>query len=371
MPSLASLPPDQYVDVLNRLPADLDLTALARQTKAIERGRVLRDGALLLRLALARGPGGLSLSQTAAWASLLGLTEMSDPAIKYRLDKAEGFLNALIERQLAGNTARRPVRWPGRVLRIADGTAISKPASKGTDWRVHGVYDLGRGGFSHLELTDAHGAEGLCRGAPVPGEVRIADRNYARLGDLREFLREAGSQADFIVRLRWRSLVLHGSDGTRFDLFAHLRGLPAGTMPHEIAVHARDAGRAEAGPLALRLILRRKPPEAVEAERKRLRQRASRKQERLDPRSLEAAEFVMLATSLDAAYTAEDIFDAYRLRWQVELAIKRMKSLIHIDELPTHTPAASRSWLLSHLLLAVLTGDMTQDLLESFPCGPG
>jgi hypothetical protein len=371
MPSPASLPPDQYVDVLNRLPADLNLNDLARQTKAIERGRVLDDGALLLRLLLARGPGGLSLNQTAAWASILGLTEMSDPAIKYRLDKAVGFLNALVERQLAGNTTRRPIRWPGRILRLADGSSISKPGSKGTDWRVHCVYDLGRGGFSHLALTDSHGAEGLCRGAPVPGEVRIADRNYARLKDLREFLRQGNGLADFIVRLRWRSLILYWPDGTRFDLFEYLRGLPPGPAPHEIVIHARDSGRAEASlpPLPLRLIVLRKSPEATEAERKRLRQTASRKQSQLDPRSLEAAEFVMLATSLTEIYAAEDIIGAYRLRWQVELAIKRTKSLIHIDELPTRTPQASRSWLLSHVLLATLTDEMTQDLLDSFPCG--
>jgi hypothetical protein len=371
MPSPASLPPDQYVDVLNRLPADLNLNDLARQTKAIERGRVLDDGALLLRLLLARGPGGLSLNQTAAWASILGLTEMSDPAIKYRLDKAVGFLNALVERQLAGNTTRRPIRWPGRILRLADGSSISKPGSKGTDWRVHCVYDLGRGGFSHLDLTDSHGAEGLCRGAPVPGEVRIADRNYARLKDLREFLRQGNGLADFIVRLRWRSLILYWPDGTRFDLFEYLRGLPPGPAPHEIVIHARDSGRAEASlpPLPLRLIVLRKSPEATEAERKRLRQTASRKQSQLDPRSLEAAEFVMLATSLTEIYAAEDIIGAYRLRWQVELAIKRTKSLIHIDELPTRTPQASRSWLLSHVLLATLTDEMTQDLLDSFPCG--
>lgn len=371
MPSPASLPPDQYVDVLNRLPADLNLNDLARQTKAIERGRVLDDGALLLRLLLARGPGGLSLNQTAAWASILGLTEMSDPAIKYRLDKAVGFLNALVERQLAGNTTRRPIRWPGRILRLADGSSISKPGSKGTDWRVHCVYDLGRGGFSHLDLTDSHGAEGLCRGAPVPGEVRIADRNYARLKDLREFLRQGNGLADFIVRLRWRSLILCWPDGTRFDLFEYLRGLPPGPAPHEIVIHARDSGRAEASlpPLPLRLIVLRKSPAATEAERKRLRQTASRKQSQLDPRSLEAAEFVMLATSLTEIYAAEDIIGAYRLRWQVELAIKRTKSLIHIDELPTRTPQASRSWLLSHVLLATLTDEMTQDLLDSFPCG--
>ena len=367
MPTQASLPVDHFGEVLSRLPPDLDLDELARRTRAIERDRVIGSGALLLRLALARGPGGLSLSQTAAWATLLGLAAMSDPAIKYRLDKAVGFLDAILDRQLAANISHRPLRWPGRILRVADGTSISQPGSKGTDWRVHGVYDLGRGGFSHLELTDVHGAEALDRGAPVAGEIRIGDRNYARLEALRNFRRESAGKADFIVRLRWRSLALRRPDGDAFDLFEWLRGLPMDDVPREITVQATGKNDTDQPPLALRLIIRRKSPEATEAERKRLRQAAARRQKSLDPRSLEAAEFVILATSLAQHYRTGDIMAAYRLRWQIELAIKRMKSLERIDQLPTRTPNASRSWLLSHLLLAALSDDMTQELLDSFP----
>ena len=83
------------------MPADLDLDALALRTKAIERQRKIAEGASLLRLALARGPGGLSLSETAAWASMIGLAEMSDPAIKFRLDKAVEFLAEVMSAQLA------------------------------------------------------------------------------------------------------------------------------------------------------------------------------------------------------------------------------------------------------------------------------
>lgn len=72
-----SCAPDAYQDLLTRLPPDLDLDVLARSSKAIERGRRLSDGATLLRLALARGPGGLSLNQTAAWAALQGLPVLS------------------------------------------------------------------------------------------------------------------------------------------------------------------------------------------------------------------------------------------------------------------------------------------------------
>lgn len=57
---IASLSTDAYRDLLARLPPDLDLDVLARSSKAIQRGRALCDGTTLLRLALARGPGGLS-----------------------------------------------------------------------------------------------------------------------------------------------------------------------------------------------------------------------------------------------------------------------------------------------------------------------
>lgn len=86
--------PDHFPELLARLPADLDLDRLARETKAIQRRREVADGAGLLRIALARGPGGLSLRQTAAWASLLGIAELSSPGLKYRLNQATGFLAA-------------------------------------------------------------------------------------------------------------------------------------------------------------------------------------------------------------------------------------------------------------------------------------
>ena len=39
--------------------------------------------------------------------------------------------------------------------------------------------------FSHLEITDAHGAESLLHCAPVTNEVLIADRGYAKAKALR------------------------------------------------------------------------------------------------------------------------------------------------------------------------------------------
>ena len=362
----ASVLTDPFSEVLARLPAGVDLDRLALETKAIQRRREVVDGAALLRIALARGPGGMSLRQTAAWASMLGIAELSNPGVKYRLDQATEFLAALTERLLAAKVPGAELRWAGRSLRLADGSCVSKPGSTGTDWRVHGVFDLGRGGFSHLELTDKHGAEALERGAAHPGEIRIGDRNYARASVLRRFRAQSGEAADFIVRLGWNALQLSSPAGQSFDLIGYLQSLPPGSIPHQVNVCAVAGGAAPT--LALRLIVQRKPPEPAEATRLALRRAAVRRGKTLDPRSLIAAEFMILATSLpDSGYRADDVLAVYRLRWQIELAFKRLKSLLHIDQLPTRTERGSRSWLYAHLILALLCDDLSQDFLESSP----
>ncbi len=139
MQNAASVLTDQFTDLLKRLPADLDLNALALETKAIQRKREVADGASLLRLALAHGPGGLSPRQVSAWARLLGVGALSPPGGKYRVNQGAGFLSTLVERLLAAKEPGANLRWPGRTLRLADGSCIGKPGGKGTDWRVHGV----------------------------------------------------------------------------------------------------------------------------------------------------------------------------------------------------------------------------------------
>jgi hypothetical protein len=360
-----SVTSEPWREVLDRLPPELDLDALAFSSGALKRRREVGDGATLLRLAMARGPGGLSLNQTATWAAMQGLAQLSDPAVKYRLDQAVPFLKALLEQQLAERAGGATLRWPGRRLRVVDGTHISQPGSKGSDWLVHGGYDLGGGGFFHLELTDKYGAESLLRGAPIPGEVRLGDRNFATAKALHSFLAQSHNQADFLVRAGWKAFALSRADGADFDLIAHLQALPHDQQPHEVAVQATVDKTTH---LPLRLIILRFSPEETAKIRKRLRRRAQRDRKTLDPRTLVAAEFLILATSLPAdAYPADEVLAVYRLRWQIELAFKRLKSLLHIDRLPTRTAAASQSWLYAHLILAMVCDELSQDFLAVSP----
>jgi Transposase DDE domain len=368
MQNIASLHADEFPALLARLPPDLDLDQLAIEHKAIQRGRKIKSGTELLRLALAHGPGGMSLRDAAGWSGMLGLGSLSNPAVKYRLDNSVDFLDAVTDHLLAARSASQALHWPGRTIRVADGTCISKPGSKGTDLRVHGVYDLGAGGFSNLELTDVKGTETLTYGAPVAGEVRIGDRNYGRAKPWHRFLQDSGGRADLIVRIKWNGFHLTAQDGSAFDLIDHLATLPNDHLPHEIDVQALVQRGVT---MPIRLVILRKPPEAVEATRKTLRAQASRKQKVLDPRTLIAAEFLILGTSLSAEdYPAVEVLAAYRLRWQIELAFKRLKSLLHIDKLPARTDLGARSWLYPHLILALLCDGLIQVFLETFPSGP-
>jgi IS4 transposase len=81
---------------------------------------------------------------------------------------------------------------------------------------------------------------------------------------------------------------------------------------------------------------------------------------------------MMIVTSLDPrVYPAEMVLALYRRRWQIEIAFKRLKSLIHIDRLPAKNKGLARTWLYAHLVFALLIDKLAQHMLDSPPCEEG
>jgi hypothetical protein len=377
MQNLASPPDSDWLDLLSRLPPDLDLNQLARETVAIQRLRGITDAADLLRLGLARGPGGKSLKQTVAWAYISGIAELSAPSLSDRLHQSVAFFAALTSRLLTADRCIKPAVWRGRCLHLCDASTLSQRGSKGTDWRIHATYDLGSSRFSHLELTDGKGAEALTRAVCDDGGVMIADRGYAKAGEMAAFRAGSGDRSrDFIVRTGWNMLRLENPDGSPFDLIGVLRQMEQAPLPNplnepqEWTVKALYGRGKKIKRLPIRLMILPLPPEKAELARKKVKRSANKRQYKTDVRSDLAAGFMMLATSLPPDIPAKEICAVYRLRWQIELAFKRLKSLIKIDRLPTRTEAGSLSWLYPHLILALLSDDICQEILESPPSGP-
>jgi hypothetical protein len=349
---------DHWPSVVGHVSSLIDLEASARGHRALLRRRGVRRAADLLHLALLYGPGGLSLRGVASFATEAGIADLCDVSLLDRLRNSGDFLADVLDRLLADSRGDAPT--DGRLqLSLVDGSTVSLPGSNGSDWRLHARYEPARGRFTDLAITEASTAEALCCVAVRPGDVLVQDRGYARV---RNFTHAHANGADFVTRIGWRSVRLFDRSGQGFDLLAALPESGAPVVERQLRIGAGRAG------VPARLIIARKPPEATERQHQRLRRKASRKGHKTDPRTLKTAGFMMLLTSLspDRA-TAEEVVRLYRMRWQVELAFKRLKSLGGFAALQASDPRLARSWLLAHLIAAVLIEASLGEALDSPP----
>ncbi len=354
----------EFGKLLSRLPAGLDLDVSARDSGALIRRRGVKDATSLLRLALGYGVCGLSLRASSAWAEVSSIAKLSDVALLNRLRRSADWLGGIVAAILSERMAETMSALPERRVRLVDATTLSRPGSRKTDWRVHVGFRLGpRPRIEQLALSDGRGAESLERFECGPGDIVIGDGGYAKAKDL---ARLDADGAGFIVRTGWNAVRLRAPDGMPFDLFAMLATVPEdGIAEVRVAIALDRAGRRL---LPVRLVVRGKSADEAARARRRVR-RKSRNQGRTPKKeTLRAAGYIVLLTSLDdAGFPTGDVLDLYRLRWQIELVFKRLKSLIHLDQLPAKDPDLARCWIYAKIIAALLLEDMTEDFLDSPP----
>ena len=358
----AQLDSPAFAAIAARLPAALDLDMLAREHGALVRRRQIKSGRDLLHLALAYSGGTLSLRGTAAWAEVSGLAQLSDVAVLERLRGSSEFLRAVVGALLAERREAVLPSGPARRVRIVDATTLRGPG--GSEWRLHVDYDLAGQRLIGVELSEGRASERFGRFRFAPGDIALGDRIYAQGGDLQDI---TAAGADFLVRMGWNALRLRNADASKFDLFAALRQIAPGA--HAEAVVWIQPGRAKRDLMPVRLIMARHPGgAAVERNRRRARRQSAVHRKQIQPETLVAAEYMLLVTSLDAAsFPAADVLALYRLRWQVEIALKRRKSLMGFDALPAKDPELARSWIYAKLIAALLTEDLVRMVLDSPP----
>jgi hypothetical protein len=355
-----------WKQLLGRFGPLSELEASAKASGALVRRREIKSAEDLLRLALAYGPCGMSLRGVAAWAQTMGLGELSDVAALKRLRSSAAWLEQIVGSLLARRLSDQPMAG-GRVIRLVDSTTISERGSDRADWRLHYSYDPRAGRTIDCELTTAGTGEHLRRAKVKAGEIWLGDRNYAK-GDGLHHAVKAG--ADFLVRISWNSLALRTASGQPFELATRLEQLEGAEHAEWKAFAATANGRT----VPLRVVARRKPPEAIEREIKRITDKAARRGRTRrsgepDSRSLVTAQFTILATSLDEP--ADQLFELYALRWQIEIAFKRLKSLLQIDQLEAKDPELVRTCLLAHIIAALLIEDHADEALDSPPSALG
>lgn len=333
---------------------------MARELQAFQRARGIADPRALLRVMLIHLAEGCGLRETAARASLAGIAEVSDVALLKRLRAcgrwfewlAQGLRQAPELRSSAVPAAQGVLA--GRTLKVVDGSVVSEPGVTGSKWRLHYSISLPGLQCQEVHLGPSDDGETLRRFSVQSGDIFMADRGYAHPGGV-AYVKQHGG--DVIVRMNLVTLpLLEPQSGERLDILECVRDLKvgqAGSWPAAVAIKTKRGGQA-AEVVAGRLCAVRKSAAAIEKARNRVRRESQRNGTKLQPQTLEAAAYVLIFTTLPDQVAAEQIMEGYRLRWQIELEFKRLKSLIQLGHLKKHDAEAARSWLQGKLLVALL-----------------
>ena len=349
---------EEWAHLLTMLPDDFEQSCVNKL--AIERFREIRSASDLLRLCFAYGVCDLSLRQTAAWASTIGLAQLSNVAVLKRLRSAGDWLGHLVMQWFEQRGFAKDV--PAMQIRIIDGSTVSTPGRNAGDYRLHAAFDLAEMCLVDVELTDTKKGESLSRHAVWPDEVVLADRGYGKRPQIADTLSRG---AHVIVRIHFLTMPLETHQGKPIDALALLETLDE----HEIGdwpVYMRYKDQQ----YPMRLVAVKKSREAAE---KSIRQAKRKSQNnggrKPDPRSLKAAWYTYVLTDLTPdEVSAKHVLELYRLRWQIELAFKRIKSLLHLD-LRAKGVELARTYIFANILASLMIEEMSGNALSFFPWG--
>ena len=323
---------------------------------------------ILLRMLLIHLADGISLKQTCNIACQAGWVDVSDVSLLNRLRQSSEWFR-WFARELVSNhhcthiDLTRPQWLAGYRVKSIDATVVSEPGSTGTDWRVHYCLELFDLLCQQVVLTGPEQGETITNFQFTPNDLVVGDRAYCSKSAILSLTKQ---NVGWLFRYKRNSVSFLNADaeGKAFDLFGWLGQLAVGTASEQyVYVKGGDGVR-------VRLIGIRKNEQAVQHARKKYRAKMSRRQEPIHKQTEQLQDYILVVTSLtDPAIKASQVLQLYRLRWQIEIAFKRLKSLIGLGHLPKYDPKSCRAWLHGKLFIALLVDLIVEEARLFSPWG--
>lgn len=320
----------------------------ARELGALKRMRKFTNAEQLLRVLLIHLADGCSLRETAVRAKYGGVAVISDVALLKRLKASGEWLRWMAAQTMTNWVDKQPSLVFGNNLkiRVIDGTTVEEPGSTGSTWRIHYSICLPSLQCDEVYVTSPKEGESFKRFVVHPGDLFIADRGFSNRTGVHHVVSGGGN---VLIRMNLSTLPVMDSDGKPFPLLDHLRtlsGTKIGDWPVCIVQgESRITGRICA--------LKKNKAAAERAMRKAVKD-SHKKGHVTKPETIEAASYVFVFTTLDPAFSPTVVLEMYRGRWQIELAFKRLKSIMGLGHLKKTDVEAARAWIHGKLFVAFL-----------------
>lgn len=344
---------EELQSLLEYLPKNYE--ALAHEYKLLETqygNAKITTANELFRVLFVHVGAELPLRDTAALLACTGGPQISPNRIHKKLRKAGPFARALLTQMFDDREKVEPERWGGYEMIAVDASSVTCPGSKGTDARLHAAIRLSDLHIYDAVVTDESEGETLRRFYFIPGQLAIGDRCYANPAGVASV---CNCGADVLTRLNRGALPLYDDEKNGVDVVAWARAMHDGiAQERKVWVHAEtDCGDQW---FVGRLVGIRLPADKAKEAQQRIRKEQGTK---VTAESLEMAAYVLVFTTAEASrLSTEQVLEAYRLRWQVELLFKRWKSLGGVDRVPTSRKDTTIAWLSIKLLLGMLIDRM-------------
>lgn len=348
--------------LISFLPEDWE--QMAADAGALLRLRGFAGTGHLLRTLLIHLIDGVSLRQTVVHAKQMGIADISDVALLKRLNASGEWFRkmacSMLERSISENAIK--IIPKGYKVELVDATCISKPGSKGTDWRIHYGISLPSLECQTVIVTDASVGETFCNFESAPHRVLIGDRGYSNRPGIAHIVGKGG---DVIVRMNIGNLPLNTRNGKEFCLLSHLRTLKTREVG-EWKVEFSHENLVVSG----RVCAIKKSRVAAQLSRDKLLRQATKKQKTPQADTVESAGYIFVFTTLNSkVISAAKVLEMYRGRWQIELAFKRLKSLLELGSLPKKENQGAQAWIYGKLFAAMLVETLIKNAESLSPWG--
>lgn len=323
----------------------------AKETGALVRSRNISTPEELLRLNFLYQTSGDSYGLTSALTQISeNQVGLNKTAVQKRITNSAKWLKwILLHLCQEEKYLTEPPEWlKGYRVCLTDASDYSKQGSKNADVRFHHMVELFTLNIVEFHFTEASEGEKISRYEKIkPKDIVIADRAYGTIKGM-EYVTE--KNADFIFRLKAKSFNLYTEDGEVFDFTTFLqKSYKAGKM---IDLNLFYKSGKNYHPI--RICAVGKNEKDIEKSYKHIKKsNANKNRGKITDLQKIYSKYVIVATSLPESISTEQILELYRMRWQIELVFKRLKSIFG-GEFCAKKKEAVEAWFYGKLLLATV-----------------